>query len=234
MHEGAVSAELGLAGWPSVAESIMIERDSTLAAYEQRSLHIMHVSARESVSAVRAAQARGIAVSAEVSPHHLCLTDDIVRTLDTNTKMNPPVREEADRQALLAALRDGTLSCVATDHAPHARHEKEAPFEEAPFGVTGLETAFAAIYTFLVEPGEIDLDLVLERMSAGPARVFGLPVPRIEEGERANLVLLDLDATRRVTEDGFRSRSANSWLLGQTLRGVVVKTIADGRVVHAA
>jgi dihydroorotase len=234
MHEGAVSAELGLAGWPSVAESIMIERDCTLAAYEQRPLHIMHVSARESVSAVRAAQARGIAVSAEVSPHHLCLSDDIVRTLDTNTKMNPPVREEADRQALLEALRDGTLSCIATDHAPHARHEKDAPFEEAPFGVTGLETAFSAIYTFLVEPGVLGLGLVLERMSAGPARVFGLPVPRIEEGARANLVLLDLDATWRVTEDGFRSRSANSWLLGQTLRGVVVKTVADGRVVHAA
>jgi len=205
-----------------------------LAAYEQRPLHIMHVSTRESVAAVRAAQARGIAVSAEVSPHHLCLTDDIVRTLDTNTKMNPPVREEADRQALLEALRDGTLSCIATDHAPHARHEKEAPFEEAPFGVTGLETAFSALYTFLVEPGELDLGLVLERMSAGPARVFGLPVPRIAEGERANLVLLDLDATWRVTEDGFRSRSANSWLLGQTLRGAVVKTVADGRVVHAA
>jgi dihydroorotase len=234
IHEGAVSAELGLAGWPSVAESIMIERDCTLAAYEQRSLHIMHVSARESVAAVRAAQARGITVSAEVSPHHLCLTDDIVRTLDTNTKMNPPVREEADRQALLEALRDGTLSAIATDHAPHARHEKEAPFEEAPFGVTGLETAFAALYTFLVEPGHLDLALVLERMSAGPARIFGLPVPRIEEGERANLVLLDLDASWKVSEEGFRSRSTNSWLLGQTLRGAVVKTVADGRVVHAA
>ena len=123
---------------------------------------------------------------------------------------------------------------MATDHAPHARHEKEAPFEEAPFGVTGLETAFSALYTKLVEPGELELDVLLERMSAGPARVFGLPVPRVEEGARANLVLLDLDATRRVTEDGFRSRSTNSWLLGETLRGAVVKTIADGRVVHAA
>jgi dihydroorotase len=241
MHEGAVSAELGLAGWPSVAESIMIERDCALAgyengngAYEQCSLHIMHVSARESVAAVRAAQRRGIAVSAEVSPHHLCLTDDAVRTLDTNRKMNPPLRSEDDRQALLEGLRDGTIACVATDHAPHARHEKDAPFEEAPFGVTGLETAFSALYTFLVEPGDLELDVVLERMSAGPARVFGLPLPRIEEGARANLALLDLDATRRITEDGFRSRSSNSWLLGQSLKGAVVKTIADGRVVHAA
>ena len=127
MHDGAVSAELGLAGWPSVAESVMIGRDCDLAAYEQRPLHIMHLSARESVAAVRAAQARGVAVSAEVSPHHLCLTDDTVRTLDTNRKMNPPLRSEDDRQALLEGLRDGTIACIATDHAPHARHEKDAP-----------------------------------------------------------------------------------------------------------
>lgn len=233
MHEGAVSAELGLAGWPSVAESSMIERDIGLAAYEQRSLHIMHVSAWESVAAVRGAKARGVAVTAEVTPHHLCLTDDAVRTLDTNVKMNPPLRTAADRNALVDALRDGTICCVATDHAPHARHEKDTPFEEAPFGVTGLETAFAALYTYLVEPGELPLETLLERMSAGPARAFGLPVPGIVEGERANLVLLDLEAEWRVTEDGFRSRSVNSWLLGQTLKGAVVKTVADGRVVHA-
>jgi len=216
-----------------VAESVMIERDCALGAYEQRSLHIMHVSARESVAAVRTSQARGVAVSAEVSPHHLCMTDDTVRTLDTNRKMNPPLRSEDDRQALLEGLRDGTIGCIATDHAPHAGHEKDGPFEEAPFGVTGLETAFAALYTFLIEPGELELGLVLERMSAAPSRIFGLPVPRIEEGERANLVLIDLDAAWRVTEDGFRSRSTNSWLLGETLRGTIVKTIADGRVVHA-
>ncbi len=183
MHEGAVSAELGLAGWPSVAESSMIERDLDLAAYEQRPLHIMHVSASESVDAVRAAKARGVAVTAEVTPHHLCLTDDAVRTLDTNVKMNPPLRTEVDRAALLEALRDGTICCVATDHAPHARHEKDAPFEEAPFGVTGLETAFAALYTHLVVPGALPLETLLERMSAGPARAFGLPVPRIAVGE---------------------------------------------------
>ena len=234
MHDGSVAAALGLAGWPSVAEAVMIERDCTLAAYEQRSLHIMHVSARESVTAIRVARRRGTAVTAEVSPHHLCLTDDTVRTLDTNRKMNPPLRSEDDRQALLEGLRDGTIACIATDHAPHARHEKETTFEEAPFGVTGLETAFAALYTLLVEPGELPLELVLERMSAAPARIFGLPVPRIEEGEPANLVLLDLDSTFRVTAEGFRSRSANSWLLGERLRGAVVKTVAGGRVVHAA
>ncbi|MEO5632790.1 dihydroorotase [Gaiella sp.] len=233
MNEGSVSAALGLAGWPSIAESVMIERDCSIAAYLQRPLHIMHLSARESVAAVRAAQARGVRVTAEVSPHHLCLTDETVRTLDTNRKMNPPLRAEDDRQALLEGLRDGTIGSIATDHAPHARHEKETPFEEAPFGVTGLETAFAALNTFLVETGELELELVLERMSTGPARVFGLPVPRIAVGERANLVLLDLDARWLVTEDRLRSRSTNSWLLRETLTGSIVKTIADGRVVHA-
>jgi dihydroorotase len=173
-------------------------------------------------------------VSAEATPHHLCLTDEFVRTLDTNAKMNPPLRSELHRAALVDAVRDGTIACIATDHAPHARHEKEAPFEEAPFGVTGLETAFAALHTHLVVPGTLSLATVLERMSAGPARVFGLPVPRVAVGERANLAVLDLDAEWRVTEDGFRSRSVNSWSLGQTLKGRVVRTIADGREVFAA
>jgi dihydroorotase len=234
MHEGAVSAELGFAGWPSVAESAMIERDASLAAYERATVHIMHVSALESVAAIRAAHERGVDVSAEATPHHLCLTDEFVRSLDTNAKMNPPLRSEAHRVALVDALRDGTISCIATDHAPHARHEKEAPFEEAPFGVTGLETAFAALHTHLVVPGTLPLATVLERMSAGPARVFGLPVPRVAVGERANLVVLDLGAEWTVREDGFRSRSVNSWAVGRTFTGRVVRTIADGREVFAA
>jgi dihydroorotase len=171
--------------------------------------------------------------SGEVTPHHLCLTDDAVRSLDPNVKMNPPLRAEEDRQALLAALRDGTLGAIATDHAPHARHEKEVPFEEAPFGVTGLETAFSALYTHLVRPGLVDLNTLLERMSAGPARALGLTEPRIEVGARANLVVLDLDTEWTVTEGGFRSKSRNSWLLGQALRGRVVRTIADGREVFS-
>jgi dihydroorotase len=233
-HEGDVSAELGLGGYPSVAESVMVERDLALAAFEERPLHVMHVSARESVEALQAAQEAGVRATGEVTPHHLCLTDEAVRTLDPNVKMNPPLRAEADRQALLAALRDGTLCAVATDHAPHARHEKEVPFEEAPFGVTGLETAFAALHTHLVVPGLVGLETLLERMSAGPARALGLAEPRIEVGERANLVALDLEAEWTVTEDGFRSKSPNSWLLGQALRGRVVRTVADGREVFAA
>jgi dihydroorotase len=165
-----------------------------------------------------------------VTPHHLVLTDEAVRTLDPNVKMNPPLRSDADRVALLDALRDGTIECVATDHAPHARHEKEVPFEAAPFGVTGLETAFAALYTHLVEPGLLPLATLLERMSAGPARVFGLERPRVAAGARANLVLLDLGRHWKV--ESFRSKSRNSWLLGETLAGAVAMTIAGGAVVH--
>jgi dihydroorotase len=230
MHEGAVSAELGFAGYPSVAESLMVERDLALAAYEGQPVHLMHLSARESVEALSRAQVAGVAATGEVTPHHLCLTDEAVRSLDPNVKMNPPLRAEEDRQALIAGLRDGTIAAVATDHAPHARHEKEVPFEAAPFGVTGLETAFSALYSHLVEPGLLKLETLLERMSAGPARAYGLEAPRIAVGAPANLVLLDLKASRRVSETDFRSRSANSWLLGETVKGQVRLTIAAGRV----
>jgi dihydroorotase len=232
MHEGPVSAELGFAGYPSVAESVMVERDLSLAAFEQRPVHILHVSALESVAALRAARAIGVAATAEVTPHHLCLTDEAVRSLDSNVKMNPPLRSADDRAALLDALRDGTIQAIATDHAPHARHEKDVPFEAAPFGVTGLETAFASLYTQLVEPGVVSLETLLTRMSAGPAAVYGLTGPRIVVGETANLVLLDLGASWRVEEKRFRSRSANSWLLGERLTGKVNTTIAAGNVVH--
>jgi dihydroorotase len=233
-HEGQVSAELGLGSYPSTAESLMVERDLALAADTKRPLHLMHLSARESVEALRRARDAGVSATAEVTPHHLCLTDEAVRGLDPNTKMNPPLRGEDDRKALLSALRDGAISAVATDHAPHARQEKDVPFEEAPFGVIGLETAFAALHTHLVLAGELPLATLFERMSGGPARVFGLDEPTIEVGARANLVVLDLDAEWTVTADGFRSLSANSWLLGETLRGRVVRTIADGREVYAA
>jgi dihydroorotase len=234
MHEGAVSAELGFAGYPSVAESLIVERDLSLAAYERQPVHLLHLSARESVEALSRAQVAGVAATGEVTPHHLCLTDEAVRSLDSNVKMNPPLRAEEDRQALIAGLRDGTICCVATDHAPHARHEKEVPFEAAPFGVTGLETAFAALYTHLVEPGLLKLETLLERMSAGAARTYGLVPPSVSIGARANLVLLDPNASRRVTESDFRSRSSNSWLLGRKLRGGIRLTIAAGRVAFEA
>jgi dihydroorotase len=217
-----------------VAESVMVGRDLALAAYEERPLHLLHLSARESVDELRRAREAGVAATGEVTPHHLCLTDEAVRSLDPNLKMNPPLRSDVDRTALVDALRDGTIGAVATDHAPHARHEKEVPFEEAPFGVTGLETAFAALYTQLVEPGVLPLATLLERMSAGPARIYGLEPPRIEVGAPANLVLLDLDAVWHVDEGSFRSKSANSWLLGAKLRGRVLRTVAAGKLVYSA
>ncbi|MFQ5426782.1 MAG: dihydroorotase, partial [Gaiellales bacterium] len=233
MHEGGVSAELGIGGWPSIAESTMVARDLELARHENRPVHLMHLSARESVEELRRAQFDGVPATGEVSPHHLCLTDESVRRLDPNLKMNPPLRAEEDRLALVDALRDGTIAAVATDHAPHAAHEKEVPFEAAPFGVTGLETAFAALYTRLVLSGEVALEVLLERMSAGPARIFGLEEPRIAVGQRANLTLIDVDAVWPVEASGFQSRSTNSWVLGERLAGKVLMTIADGRLAHA-
>jgi dihydroorotase len=233
VHEGAAAAELGFTGYPSIGESVMVERDLALAAFEEQPIHLLHLSAAESVAALRRAREHGVRASGEVTPHHLVLTDDAVRTLDTNVKMNPPLRAERDRVALLDALRDGTIEAIATDHAPHARHEKDVPFEAAPFGVTGLETAFAVLYSELVEPGHLPLQTLLARLSAGPARIFGLDRPRIAAGVRANVVLLDLAGVTRVTEQGFfRSRSANSWLLGRALKSRVAMTVANGAVVH--
>jgi dihydroorotase len=232
MHMGPVSAELGLGGWPSLGESLCVSRDLSLAADTRQPLHLMHLSARESVELLAGARAAGVAASGEVTPHHLCLTDEAVRSLDPNLKMNPPLRTETDRTALVAALADGTIEAIATDHAPHSHEEKDVPFEAAPFGVTGLETAFAALYTSLVRPGMLRLETLLERMSAGPARIFGLDRPRIAVGAPANLVLLSTDAAWTVTAEGFRSRSTNSWLLGRRLTGKVVLTVAAGRVAY--
>ncbi|HEY2373319.1 MAG TPA: dihydroorotase [Gaiellaceae bacterium] len=231
VHDGVVAAELGIGGYPSIGESVMVERDLALAAHEEQALHLLHLSAAESVAALRRAREHGVRASGEVTPHHLVLTDEAVRSLDPNVKMNPPLRAESDRAALIDALRDGTIEAIATDHAPHARHEKDVPFEAAPFGVTGLETAFAVLYTELVEPAVLTLPTVLERMSAGPARIFGLRRPRIAAGERANLVLIDLEGTTRVTENGFKSRSVNSWLLGRALKSRIAMTLAGGAVV---
>jgi dihydroorotase len=232
MHEGEVSARLGLAGIPSISESTMIARDAAIAGYEAGRIHIQHLSARESVEAVAEAKARDVEITAEASPHHLTLTHDAIRErLDTRLKMNPPLRAESDRRALVDGLRDGTIDCIATDHAPHAREEKEVPFEEAPMGTTGLETAFAAVHTELVVPGVLPLALVVERMSAGAA-LLGLPTPRIAVGEPAAVCLVDLDAAWQVGEAGYESRSENCCFAGRTLRGRVLATVAAGSVVY--
>lgn len=233
MHEGEVSALLGVAGIPSVSESTMVARDAMLAGYEGGRVHFQHLSAAESVEAVAAAKARGIQVSCEASPHHLCLTHDAVRSLDTRMKMNPPLRTEADRQALIDGLRSGVIDCIATDHAPHARDEKEVPFEQAPMGTTGLETSFAAVYTELVAPGVLDLALVVERLTVGGS-LFDLPVPKIEPGAPANVTLVDLAAEWTVGENGYESRSANCCFDGRRLRGRVLLTVAAGAVAFRA
>jgi dihydroorotase len=232
MHEGPVSAALGLAGIPSVSESTTIARDAAVAAYEGGRIHVQHLSAADSVEAVRAAKAAGVQISCEASPHHLCLTDEEVRSLDPGRfKMNPPLRSEADRQALIEGLRDGTIDCVATDHAPHAAEEKEVPFEQAAMGVTGLETAFAALHTELVLPGTIGLDLLIERM-AGGAAPFDLDRPSLAPGSEANVALCDLGAEWTVGEEGYESRSDNSWCAGRKLTGRVLMTLAGGQVAY--
>jgi dihydroorotase len=228
MHEGVVSARLGLAGIPSISESTLIARDAAIAGYEGGRIHIQHLSARESVEAIREAKARGVQITCEASPHHLTLTDEAVaEKLDTRLKMNPPLRTEADRQALIAGLKDGTIDCIATDHAPHAREEKEVPFEQAPMGTTGLETAFAAVYT----AGELPLALIVEKLSAGAA-LMDLPTPEIAVGRPADLVLVDLAAEWEVGAQGYESRSENCCFAGRRLKGKVVTTIAAGGIVY--
>jgi dihydroorotase len=233
MHEGPVSARLGLAGIPSLSESTMVARDAALARYEDARVHFQHLSAVESVQALQAAKEAGARVSAEACPHHLTLTDELVRTLDSRFKMNPPLRAERDRRTLVEALKSGLIDCIATDHAPHAAHEKEVPFEEAPMGTTGLETAFAALYTELVVPGELELQILIERLSAGAA-LYELPVPLIRPGEPANLTLVDLDAKWEVGARGYLSRSANCCFHGRTLHGRVMLTLAAGAVAFRA
>ncbi len=231
MREGAVSAALGVGGIPTTSESTMVARDAELAGYEGARAHFQHLSCAASVRAVLSAKALGYRVSCEVTPHHLLLTDEDVRSLDTSMKMNPPLSDEDDRQALIAGLRDGTIDCIATDHAPHARHEKEVPFEQAPMGTTGLETAFAALYSGLVLTGELELPTLLERMTAGAA-LFELPTPGIAEGEPANLTLVDLSAQWVAGESGWESRSENCCFSGRRLTGKVLITVAAGGVAY--
>lgn len=231
MHEGAVAARLGVAGIPAESESVMVGRDVQLARLEGGRIHVCHVSAAQTVEEIRRGKRAGVRITAEVSPHHLLLIDEDAESLDAATrKMNPPLRTAADREALRAALLDGTIDCVATDHAPHGASEKELPFEEAPFGITGLETAFAALHTDLVLPGIVPLELLVRRMSGDAARVVDLPEPTLAEGAVADVVLVDPGERWVVGEDGFRSRSSNSGWLGRELQGRVRMTIAGGQV----
>jgi len=229
MHEGEIAALLGMAGVPSVSESTMIARDCALAAYENARIHVQHLSARESVAVVEAARAQGVQVTCEATPHHLALTDDAVRSLDSRFKMNPPLRSEDDREALIGAVRSGVIDTIATDHAPHTLEDKEVPFEEASMGVTGLETAFAVIHTDLVVPVILDLETVIERLSAG-AIAFGFDAPSLTPDSEANVALIDLGAEWDAGADGWESRSENSCFAGRKLQGRSLMTIVAGQV----
>ncbi len=231
MNEGVVSAALGMASVPSIAESTMIARDAALAAYEDARIHVQHLSARESVEAVAAAKQAGVQITCEASPHHLTLTDEEVRSLDSRFKMNPPLRTEDDRRALIEGLRSGVIDCVATDHAPHSLEEKEVPFEQAAMGVTGLETAFAALHTELVLPGVLELDVLVKRM-AGGAAPFGIEPPSLARGSEASLVLFDPRAEWEAGAEGWESRSSNSCFGGRKMVGRVLMTVIAGRVAY--
>ena len=232
MNEGEASALLGLAGIPCASEAADISRALEIAVYEDARVHIAHVSCARSLSAIEAARRAGASVSCEVTPHHLLLNDSAVRSLNSNFKMNPPLRGEADRHALVEALAAGVIDCIATDHAPHAGQEKETPFEEAPFGVIGLETAFPVLYTGLVKSGEVSLESLVKAMSANPARIFHLPVPAIAEGEEANLCLVDVEEEYDIDPLAFFSKSGNTAFAGRRVSGRVLMTIAAGRMAH--
>ncbi|MFU8890473.1 MAG: dihydroorotase [Anaerosomatales bacterium] len=230
VNEGVVSTRLGLAGWPAAAEEIAVARDIRLAELTGCRLHLAHLSTAGSVELVREAKAAGLAVTAEVTPHHLFLDEDAIgRTYDTNLKMNPPLRTAEDREALVEALLDGTIDCIATDHAPHARHEKELEFELAPFGTTGLETALSLVITHLVQPGRMAWSDVVRLLAHAPRAAFGLPAVRLETGSVADLTIIDPEAKVEVTREWFASKSGNSAFLGATLLGRATDVLVEGR-----
>jgi dihydroorotase len=230
MNEGPHSTCCGLPGSPAEAETVMVARDLELAALTGARLHVAHVSAAGSVDLIRSAKEAGTQVTAEVTPHHLALTDAALLSYDTNLKMAPPLRSARDREALIEGLRDGTIDCVATDHAPHASHEKDVDFVEAPFGVVGLETALPVVLD-LVHGGQLSPLEAVARLSTRPARIFGLRAGALEVGGRADLVLIDPEAVWKVDPQALQSKSRNSAFLGAELRGRAVRTWVGGRCV---
>jgi len=232
MNEGLVSARLGLAGIPNAAEDVMIARDLILAELTGGRLHIQHVSTHRGVAMIREAKARGIRVTAEATPHHFSLTDEAVDGYRTEAKVNPPLRQAIDREAVIEGVKDGTLDVIATDHAPHHYDEKEQAFEDAPMGLVGLETALGLVITRLVEPGHLPLGEALQRMTVAPARAFSLPGGTLEVGAPADVTVFDPAAEWTVEPDRFLSKSRNTPFAGWTLRGRVMLTIVGGRVIY--
>lgn len=229
VNEGAVSTRLGMAGWPGAGEELQISRDIALSELTGCPVHIQHITTARGVEIVREGKARGIQVTCEATPHHLVLNeDDLTSTYDTNLKMNPPLRTSDDNKAIIEGLKDGTIDCIVTDHAPHAAHEKAREFELAPFGMTGLETSLGVILTYLVEPGHIDYNRLVELMAIRPREILGVDPVKIEEGGVADLTIFDPNADWTVRADDMRSKSKNSGFLGYELKGRATDVFVGG------
>ena len=234
-HEGAVSGILGLKGIPGAAESIMVERNISVAEMTGGHFHVAHMSARQSLRAVREGKSRGIRVTCEVAPHHFVLTDEALHDkggYDTNFKMNPPLREEADRLAMIEGLRDGSIDLIATDHAPHHADEKALEFDRAPFGIVGLETCVPICFDRLVHAGVVSLSRMVELLTINPARTLNLPGGTLTEGGPADITVLSPDTSVTIRASALRSKSKNTPFDGWTLKGAVAATIVGGRVVY--
>jgi dihydroorotase len=232
MHFGKISSLLGIKGMPPAAEEVQVARDILLSLETGAHVHIQHVSSRNSVELIRWGKQLGANVTVEATPHHFTLTDEIVMEMNysTNTKMNPPVREEADRQAILAGLADGTIDCIATDHAPHHIDEKEVEYQYASFGITGLETAVGLALDRLVKPGILTLEQLIRLMSTRPAELIGVTAPALVEGAAANITVLDLEKTWTVRAEEMASKSKNSPFIGWELSGAPHATVVDGQL----
>jgi dihydroorotase len=229
MNEGFYSTKLGLPGVPAFGEQICLARDLLILNSVKSRLHAAHISSGGSVALLREAKKRGLPVTGETAPHYICLVDKCVETYDTNFKVNPPLRTEEDRDAIIEGLKDGTLDCIASDHAPHASEEKQVEFDFAPPGMIGLETTFAVVMTHLVKPGHISLPKAISLIANKPAKVLGIPGGTLRRGDAADLVLFDADETWEVERTGFHSKSKNSPYIGQSLTGKVKHTILDGK-----
>ncbi|MGV3041687.1 dihydroorotase [Staphylococcus rostri] len=230
MHEGKRSAELGIPGIPNICESVQIARDVLLSEATGCHYHVCHVSTKESVRVIRDAKRAGIHVTAEVTPHHLLLTEDDVPGDDAMYKMNPPLRSQADKAALIEGLLDGTIDCIATDHAPHAADEKAQTMTRAPFGIVGSETAFPLLYTHYVKTGEWTLQQLVDYLTIKPADTFNLPYGRLAEGELADLTLINLEDEFEIKAEDFLSKATNTPFLGEKVYGNPVLTMVEGDI----
>ena len=231
MHEGYVSTVLGFRGIPSVAEEAMVARDLLLAQMTNSRLHVAHVSTKGAAEMIREAKKRGIRVTAEVTPHHLTLTDEAVQSFDTATKVNPPLRAREDQEALIEGLRDGTIDVIATDHAPHAVEEKEVEFAYAPFGMIGLETMVPLVVHHLIHRGILSWKELIAKVTVNPARILGLPLGTLSVGQAADITVIDPEKVARVEKERFYSMARNTPFDGWELKGWPVMTIVDGRLL---